>query len=86
MRPLSVAPTLADLAAARDWPIANAAFVYHRVGGVFGFDRLRAAGGARDSRDPYERLAMRRLVEDMLNEQAVIAGAVMARAGAPALP
>ena len=84
MRPLSVAPTLADLASARNWPVANAAFIYHRVGGVFGFDRLRAAGASRESHDAYERLAMRRLVEDMLNEQAAIAGAVMGYAGAPA--
>ncbi len=83
MRPLSVAPTLADLAAARKWPIANAAFIYHRVGGLFGFDRLRAAGASRESHDAYERLAMRRLVEDMLNEQAAIAGAVMAHARTP---
>ncbi len=83
MRPLSVAAPLAELAKARDWPIANAAFIYHRVGGVFGFDRLRAAGASRDSGDAYERLAMRRLVEDMLNEQAAIAAAVMAHTKAP---
>ena len=48
--------------------------------GSIGF---RAVGASRDSRDAYERLAMRRLVEDMLNEQAAIAGAVMAHAGTP---
>jgi glutamate dehydrogenase len=81
MRPLTVAATLTDLARAQDWPLANAAFVYHRVGGAFGFDRLRAAAGSRAAGDVYERLAMRRLIEDMLAEQAALTGAVMAFAG-----
>ncbi|MEO8925656.1 MAG: NAD-glutamate dehydrogenase, partial [Caulobacteraceae bacterium] len=81
MRPLTLAATLTDLATAQGWPLAGAAFVYHRVGGVFGFDRLRAAAGSRAAGDPYERLAVRRLIEDMLSEQAVLAGAVMAFAG-----
>ncbi len=81
MRPLTQAVNLADLAAAKDWPLADAAFAYHRVGGVFGFDKLRAAAGARSSGDPFERLAVRRLIEDMLAEQAALAGAVMDLAG-----
>jgi glutamate dehydrogenase len=83
MRPLTLSVNLADLARSRDWPLAAAARVYHRVGGVFGFDRLRAAAGSRSTGDPYERLAVRRLIEDMLAEQAAVAGAVMERAGAP---
>ncbi len=81
MRPLTLAVTLSDLAAARGWPLADAAFVYHRVGGAFGFDKLRAAAGLRTAGDPFERLAVRRLIEDMLGEQAALAGAVMALAG-----
>ena len=85
MRPLTAASTLTELAASQSWPIENAAFVYHRVGGQLGFDKLRAAAGAAasDSRDAYERLATRRLIEDMLSEQAAIAGAVMSHAGRP---
>ena len=86
MRPLSVAPTLAELSAKSEWPIESAAFIYHRVGGLFGFDRLRAAAASRAGSDAYERLAMRRLVEDMLNEQATISAAVMAHAGVPHSP
>ena len=77
MRPLILSTTLTDLAAAQGWPLPAAAFVYHRVGGMFGFDRLRAAAAAAPAPDPFERLAMRRLVEDMLAEQAGLAGAVM---------
>jgi glutamate dehydrogenase len=83
MRPLTLSPTLTDLLDGLDWPIENAAFVYHRIGGVFGFDRLRAAAGSDESRDPYERLAKRRLVEDMLSEQAALTCAVMSYVGAP---
>ena len=85
MRPLTSVTTLTNLAKAQDWPLAPAAFVYYRVGGQFGFDRLRAAAAARATGDAYERLAVRRLIEDMLAEQAALTGAVMAHAGvAPA--
>jgi glutamate dehydrogenase len=81
----SLAPTvsLADLAADLDWPVAPVARIYHAVGGVFGFDRLRAAAIGRVSADAYERLALRRLLEDMLGEQANLTRAVMAYAGRP---
>ena len=81
MRPLTVAATLTDLAAGSSWSLEAAARVYHRVGGVFGFDKLRAAAGSRTGGDPYERLAVRRLIEDMLTEQAALTGSVMAFAG-----
>ncbi|MEP6967366.1 MAG: NAD-glutamate dehydrogenase, partial [Pseudomonadota bacterium] len=84
MRPLTLAATLTDLARAQGWPLAHAAFVYHRVGGVFGFDRLRAAAGSRGAGDAYERLAVRRLIEDMVAEQTVLARAIMDFAGPPA--
>ncbi len=83
MRPLTLAANLSDLAHAHGWPLAEAAHVYHRVGGVFGFDKLRAAAGAHPPADAYERLATRRLLEDTLDEQASLAGQVMAAAGKP---
>ena len=83
MRALMAAPALTDLATAQGWPLPAAAFVYHRVGGVFGFDRLREAATSRPASDAYERLAVRRLIEDMLAEQAALAGAVMTFAGRP---
>ncbi|MGA0603560.1 NAD-glutamate dehydrogenase [Caulobacter sp. KR2-114] len=81
MRPLTVAATLTDLAAGSSWSLDAAARVYHRVGGVFGFDKLRAAAGSRTGGDAYERLAVRRLIEDMLSEQAALTGSVMAFSG-----
>jgi glutamate dehydrogenase len=88
MRPLTLSPTLTDLAIAQDWPLQSAASIYHRLGGVFGFDRLRSAAAAVSdaNSDAYERLATRRLVEDMLGEQAALARAVMTHAGTPQAP
>jgi glutamate dehydrogenase len=82
-RPLSIASVLADLAREQGWPIAAAARIYHHIGGVFAFDRLRAAAGSRVTGDAYERLAVRRLIEDMLEEQAALTRAVMSYAGKP---
>ncbi|HEY2708931.1 MAG TPA: NAD-glutamate dehydrogenase [Caulobacteraceae bacterium] len=82
-RPLSIAAVLADLAKERGWPVAAAARLYHHIGGAFAFDRLRAAAGSRTAGDAYERLAVRRLIEDMLEEQASLTRAVMAYAGRP---
>jgi len=82
-RPLSMAAVLADLAREQNWPVAAAARLYHHIGGTFAFDRLRAAAGARMGDDAYERLAVRRLIEDMLDEQASLARSVMAYAGRP---
>jgi glutamate dehydrogenase len=82
-RPLSTASVLADLARAGGWPLGPAAQLYHHIGGAFAFDRLRAAAGSRTTGDAYERLAVRRLIEDMLDEQAALTQAVMAYAGRP---
>jgi glutamate dehydrogenase len=82
-QPLTIATVLADLARAQNWPVAAAARLYHHIGGVFAFDRLRAAAGAKTADDVYERLAVRRLIEDMLEEQAALTRAVMAYAGRP---
>jgi glutamate dehydrogenase len=83
MRPLTYAADLSDLAARAGWPLANAAYAYHRVGGHFGFDRLREAAAGRATGDVYEHMATRRLIEDILAEQAALTEAVMAHSGGP---
>ena len=82
MRPLTLAVSVGDLARERSWPLAATAEIYHKVGGVFGFDRLRAAAASRTSgEDPFERMAVRRLIEDMVGEQPGLTAAIMAAAG-----
>jgi glutamate dehydrogenase len=79
--PLTNAADLVDLAEASSWPIANVARLYYAVDAAFAFDRVRAAAGAFRAGDIFERTALRRLIEDLLAEQAQLARAIMAFAG-----
>jgi glutamate dehydrogenase len=83
MQPLTTATELVDLASGLGWPVAAAARLYHQVGAAFSFDRLRAAAGEKRGGDHFERMAVRRLVEDMLAEQAQVTRAVMTFAATP---
>jgi len=80
LRPLTTAADLADLARSAGWPVAAAARLYHGAGAAFGFDQLRAAAGSLATVDAFERLAVRRLIEEMLVEQTQVTGAIMAAA------
>ena len=80
---LTTACDLADLAKAADWPIAAAALLYHQAGAVFGFDRLRAGAGSLATADGFERLAVRRLIEDLVAEQTALTHALIGFAGTP---
>ena len=84
MRPLTYAADIGDLASATGWPLANTAYVYHRVGGQFGFDRMREAAATRVPADPYERIAVRRFIEDILDEQSALSARIIAFAKEPA--
>jgi glutamate dehydrogenase len=78
---LTTAADLVDLTAASKQRLADVTRIYHQVGAAFGFDRMRAAAGGFRGGDSFERLATRRLVEDMLSEQTAITGAVLKGAG-----
>ena len=69
---LTTACDLTDMARAADWPIRPAALLYHQAGSAFGFDRLRAAAGSLKAADRFERLAVRRLIEDLVVEQTAL--------------
>lgn len=77
LQPLTTAADLVDLGNASSWSVENVARLYHQVGAAFGFDRLRGAAGAFVGGDSFERLAVRRLIEDMLTEQTAITEAVL---------
>jgi glutamate dehydrogenase len=77
LQPLTTAADLVDLANASSWSVENVARLYHQVGAAFGFDRLRGAAGSFVGGDAFERLAVRRLIEDMLAEQTAITQAVL---------
>ncbi|MDF2901962.1 MAG: NAD-specific glutamate dehydrogenase protein, partial [Phenylobacterium sp.] len=63
------------------WSLPNAARLYDRVGRSFAFDRLRAASAGFTAGDAFERTAVRRLVEDLLAEQASLTRQIIAFAG-----
>ncbi|WP_310079923.1 NAD-glutamate dehydrogenase [Caulobacter sp. BE254] len=77
LQPMTTAADLVDLGNASSWSVQNVARLYHQVGAAFGFDRLRSAAGSFVGGDAFERLAVRRLIEDMLGEQTAITQAVL---------
>ena len=78
LQAVSTAADLVDLAAGAGWPLRNAALAYHAVGQAFGFDRLRYAAAGYAVGDAFERTALRRLIEELLSEQATLARTIMA--------
>jgi glutamate dehydrogenase len=81
LQPMTIAGDLVDIAEASSWPLANVARLYHAVGEAFGFDRVRQAAGAYSVGDNFERMALRRLIEDLLTQQGDLTRTVMAFAG-----
>ncbi|MBV9509642.1 MAG: NAD-glutamate dehydrogenase [Caulobacteraceae bacterium] len=81
LRALTGAADLIDMAADSAWPVEAVARLHHKAGARFGFDRMRAAAAALQGADAYERLALRRLTEDMLLEQTALTRAIMRFAG-----
>jgi glutamate dehydrogenase len=77
LQPLTTAADLVDLANASSWTVKDVARLYHQTGAAFGFDRLRGAAGSFIGGDAFERLAVRRLIEDLLTEQTAITQAVL---------
>ncbi len=80
---LTMAADLVDLANASSWSVKNVSRLYHQAGAAFGFDRLRGAAGSFVGGDAFERLAVRRLVEDLLSEQTAITQAVLKFSASP---
>ena len=60
-------------------PMDKTAELYFLTGERFGFDGLREGAGALSSADPWDRMATRRLIEDVLTEQKSVVRAMMTR-------
>jgi glutamate dehydrogenase len=84
LRPLTASSDIADLAKAANRSVVPTARLYFETGEAFGFDRLRAAASGVARGDHYERLAVRRVIEDILQEQAAMAASVVKSAPATA--
>ena len=84
LRPLVATSDIGDLARQAEWSEPAMAMLYHQVGAAFDFDRLRAGAGSVPSADHFDRLAVRRLIEDLMVEQMTLTRAV-ARASDPSV-
>ena len=76
LRPLVATADVGDLSRAAGWSAPEMARLYHQVGAAFDLDRLRAAAGRVPSGDHFDRLAVRRLIQDLMQEQLVLTRAV----------
>jgi glutamate dehydrogenase len=81
--PLTTALDIADLARASAWPVPAAAAVYSEIGSQFGLDALRAAAGGLSLSEHWDRLVVRRAVEDFYANQLALAGAAARAIGTP---
>ncbi len=69
LRPMGATADVGDLSRQATWPEPATARLYHQVGARFGLDRLRAGADSVRSADHFDRLAVRRLIEDLMAEQ-----------------
>ncbi len=68
-----------DLASEKKKPLDKTAELYFLTGAHFGFDGLQVGAGDLASSDPWDRMATRRLIEDVLSEQKTVVKTMMTR-------
>jgi glutamate dehydrogenase len=81
--PLTTALDVADLARAASWPIHPAALLHCAVGAEFSLDALRGAASALQLERHWDRLLVRRAVDDFSQTQLKLAEAAASAIGAP---
>jgi glutamate dehydrogenase len=77
---LPAVPEIILLAQTQSLAIAEAAEAYFAAGGVLGLGRLRDDAAGIAAKDHWDRLALRRIVDDLYGAQRVLAGYALARA------
>jgi glutamate dehydrogenase len=82
--PLTTALDVADLARRAKWPIHEAALLHCAVGAQFSLDALRGAAGALSLDRHWDRLLVRRAIDDFSQTQLKLSEAAAAAIGAPA--
>ncbi len=80
LRPLISATDILDMADKENWPVQAVAALYHAFGDQFCFDRLRGAAGMLDTDQRWDRLAVRRLIEDLYSAQRGLTASAIAHA------
>jgi len=82
LAPLVAALDVADIAERSAWPVASAASVFRHVGAAFAIDRLRGAAMNFALEQHWDRLALRRTLEELYEDQRMLAETVIRNAGA----
>ena len=77
LRPLTSSTDVIDMASEHAWPLASTAYIYHASGARFRFDRLRGLGQEVSSDLHWDRLAVRRLMEDLYASQQTVTASAM---------
>jgi glutamate dehydrogenase len=77
LRTMMAATDVIDLARQVSWPLQGTARLYHGIGQMFHFDQLRMGARTLLSEEHWDRLAARRLVEDLYGEQQQLCRAVI---------
>ena len=75
---MTVAPEIAQLARGTDHSLAAVANIYFGVGALIGLDRLRLLAGRIASAEHWDRLAIRRLIDDLFAAQRVLSQSLLA--------
>jgi glutamate dehydrogenase len=78
---LSAAPEIVLLAQSQNVPIDAAAGAYFQMGALVGFDRMRILAGQVLPADHWDRLALRRIGDDLYAAQRGLAADALKRAG-----
>ena len=77
LRILISSTDIIDIAKASGWPVIAASRIYHGVGEFVGFDELRFAANGASTPDHWDRVAIRRLIEDFMGEQVSMAASII---------
>jgi glutamate dehydrogenase len=77
---LGAVPEIVLLAQTRGVSATDAARVYFAMGALVGLDRLRALAGRIVTADHWDRLALRRIIDDLYSAQRLLAGDALLRA------
>ena len=84
LAPMTSAFDIADLARTRDWPAAPAALAYRAIGAAFSLDALRVGAASLTLSQHWERLALRRLMTELNDDQRALAAMAIKGVGLPA--
>jgi glutamate dehydrogenase len=82
LAPMIAGLDVVDLAERRGWPVTPAASVFRAVGARFGLDRLRGAALGFQLADHWDRLALRRTLEELYEDQRALTEAAIKHVGA----